>query len=64
MKKFMIIEVPKAWINMHGDKCHLLSIVKDGDENIVTFKRWRKHKQRWHYEAEEEWLVLDTLNRD
>jgi hypothetical protein len=36
-------------------KCHVRGYV----DGFLVFRWWGKHKQRWFYEVEPEWLVRD-----
>lgn len=45
------MSIPKTW-NWRGEKRHLVSELKDGDEELVIYKRWRKSKQWWDYHIE------------
>ncbi|VTP12680.1 hypothetical protein PUATCC27989T_00492 [Phytobacter ursingii] len=56
------MDIPKTWY--WGNKCHLVQIIKDGDEEIVIYKHWMRHRQRWNYVAEERWLVEHMIQRE
>jgi len=32
-------------------KWHVVSEITDSDKTLFVVKRWRKEKQRWHYEV-------------
>lgn len=55
------MKIPKKW-EFAGQKRHLVSELTDGDTEIVVFKYWLKHKQRWVYSAEERWLIERELD--
>ena len=47
----------KCWHDCHGFKCHSLQIMFDGDEELIAYKYWRKHKKRWEYCLEPLWFI-------
>ena len=61
----MINKVPYSFLRYghHGDKCHLVKRIKDGDESLIVYKYWRPEKQRWQYMTEKEYLILVALNQ-
>lgn len=49
------VEIPEYWYEYKDNsnpKCHLLSVIDDNGIKLVTYKWWRKAKQRWEYETE------------
>ena len=53
-------DVPKTWKGIAG-KCHLVEIIKDGNQEIVVFKYYRSAKQRWEYKAQPKELTLYSI---
>lgn len=57
------MDIPKQWY-WCGKKCHLVQIAKDGDIDIVVYKKWLKNRQCWNYVAEERWLVEIQIQKE
>lgn len=43
--------IPKEW-HWRDEKRHLVAEIKDGETELVIYKRWLSNKQRWDYKTE------------
>jgi len=41
--------VGKKFRTIDGYRCHVVNIFKDGKEEVITYKKWSKRKQRWYH---------------
>lgn len=48
--------IPEQWKAL-GVRWHLVETLNDGDTELIIYKFWRKHKQRWEYRVNPRWLV-------
>lgn len=58
--------IPKEW-HWRDEKRHLVSEIKDGETELVVYKRWMKIKQRWDYKTETKSIIefeLRLIERD
>jgi hypothetical protein len=58
--------IPKEW-HWRDEKRHLVAEIKDGETELVVYKRWLKVKQRWDYKAETKSIIefeLRLIERD
>lgn len=38
--------------DLDGTKCYVANVFLEGKEEIVTYRYWVKHKQRWRFKTE------------
>lgn len=55
--------IPKTWTAFHV-KYHLVSVFTDDGVELITYKFWRKHKQRWEYRTAPQWLVEREISQE
>lgn len=58
--------IPKEW-RWRDEKRHLVAEIKDGETELVVYKRWLKVKQRWDYKTETRSIIefeLRLIERD
>jgi len=48
--------IPKTWL-VGKKKHHLVSMLNDGEVELVVYKYWLQSKQRWLYLTEEREVV-------
>ena len=59
----VVMDMPKIW-HLRKQKCHLVQIIKDGDDEIVVYKNWIRSSQRWNYVVEERWQVEIMIQQE
>jgi hypothetical protein len=44
-------KIPKVFYLVNGLKCHVLSVIEDNGEVIITYKSYGRRSNRWFYKA-------------
>ena len=54
------MEIKRGMIfrNINGVKCYVANVFNEGEEEIVTYRYWLKHKKRWVFKTDFKELFL------